>query len=78
MTRRTVHGEPCARDDAGAFGADVVTALRDLAEMIDQRLQLGPFAASNPSPWSIDDRIWSAVDMPQSIDECSISFPSHQ
>jgi hypothetical protein len=28
------------RDDSGAFGADVIAPLRDLAKMIDQRLQL--------------------------------------
>jgi hypothetical protein len=36
-------GEPPTRDDSGALGADVVASLRHLAEMINQRLQFGPF-----------------------------------
>jgi hypothetical protein len=35
-------GEPGPSDHAGAFGADVITALRHLAEMINQRLQFRP------------------------------------
>jgi Transposase len=35
-------GEPCTGNDAGAFGADVVAALRNIAKMIYQRLQIGP------------------------------------
>ena len=38
------HGarEPATGDDSGALGADVVAALRCVAEMINQRLQFGP------------------------------------
>ncbi|MCE3276897.1 MAG: hypothetical protein K0R13_2752, partial [Propionibacteriaceae bacterium] len=36
-------GEPPPRDSSGALYANVVAALRDLAEMIDQGLQFGPF-----------------------------------
>jgi hypothetical protein len=50
-------GEPRARNDSHAFGSDVVAALRDLAEMINERLQLGRLAASRASPWRLDDRI---------------------
>jgi hypothetical protein len=32
-------GEPRARNDSHAFGSDVVAALRDLAQMINERLQ---------------------------------------
>jgi hypothetical protein len=34
-------GESRTRNDAGALGADIVTAMRDLAEAVDQGLQLG-------------------------------------
>jgi hypothetical protein len=36
-------GEPATGKDAGAFDADVVAALRHLAEMIDQGLEFGSF-----------------------------------
>jgi hypothetical protein len=36
-------GEPSAGDGPGALGAKVVAALRQLAEVIDQRLEFGPF-----------------------------------
>jgi hypothetical protein len=36
-------GEPGTGEDSGAFDADVVAALRHLAEMINQRLQFGAF-----------------------------------
>ena len=35
-------GEAGTSDHASAFGADVITTLRYLAEMINQRLQFGP------------------------------------
>jgi hypothetical protein len=35
--------KPATRDDPGAFGAEIVAALGHLAEVINQRLQLGPF-----------------------------------
>ena len=36
-------------------------ALRDLAEMIDQRLRSGRLAVSSASPWRVDDKIRSSV-----------------
>jgi hypothetical protein len=35
-------GEPATGDHSGAFGADVVAALRHPAEVIDQRFEFGP------------------------------------
>jgi hypothetical protein len=35
-------GEPATGDDAGALDANIVAALRYVAEMINQRLQFGP------------------------------------
>jgi hypothetical protein len=35
-------GEPAIGNDSGALGADIVAALRHVAEMINQRLQFGP------------------------------------
>jgi hypothetical protein len=35
--------EPGTGDGSGAFSADVVAALRHLGEVVDQRLQFGPF-----------------------------------
>jgi len=35
-------GEPATGDHAGDLGAEVITTLRHLAEMINQRLQFGP------------------------------------
>jgi hypothetical protein len=43
LTALAYAGEPATGDDSGALGADVVAALRGLAEMINQRLQFGAF-----------------------------------
>jgi hypothetical protein len=58
-------GEPPARRNPGAFGADVIAALRDLTKMIATGCSSGRFAPSKASPWSPEDRIWSLADMLQ-------------
>lgn len=56
-------GKPATGDDPGALNADVIAALRHLADVIDQWLEFRPFSVSRASPWSSEDRIWSLVDM---------------
>jgi hypothetical protein len=41
--RRSASGRSTGHH-AGTFSADVVTALRNIPKMIDQRLQFGPFS----------------------------------
>jgi hypothetical protein len=42
LTSPATSGEPATGDHPGDLGADVITALHYLAEMINQRLQFGP------------------------------------
>ena len=46
MPEALLAGEPRASDQPGAFGVDVVAALSDFAEMVDQRLQFRRFSLS--------------------------------
>ena len=39
----TFASEPATGDDPGTLGADIVTPLSHLGEVINQRLELGPF-----------------------------------
>jgi hypothetical protein len=57
--------EPATGDGAGALGSDVVAALCDLGEAINQQLQFGPVGVSKASPWSSEDKIWFSVDIAQ-------------
>jgi hypothetical protein len=59
LSSLTNASEPGACNNPGTLGADIVTALSNLAKVINQGLQFGPFGGGQGCPVEFGGQVWS-------------------